>query len=160
MLVGARWCSLVLVGARRALCSRMVILSVSDCGPLWRSLALVGARWCSLALVGARWRLRRSFALVGARWRLFALVCARWRLRRSFALVGAHWRSLALAGTRLPIRAEFVPVVWLHENSGRVTTGFAGQGKIMVILTLAYFGLRIAYLPRVAVLFGALSGAS
>ena len=56
---------------------------------------------------------------------------------------------------RLPIHAEFVPVIWLHENSGRVTTGFAGQGKIMVILTLAYLGLRIAYLPRVAVLLGA-----
>ena len=58
--------------------------------------------------------------------------------------------------TRLPIHAEFVPVIWLHKKSGRVTTGFAGQGKRMVILTLASFGLRIAYLPRVAVLFGAL----
>ena len=46
------------------------------------------------------------------------------------------------------------PVIWLHESSGRVTTGFAGQGKIKVILTFAYFGLRIAILPRVAVLFG------
>ena len=49
-----------------------------------------------------------------------------------------------------------MPVIWLHENNGRVTVGFAGQGKMMVILTLAYFGLQIAYLSRVAVPFGAL----
>ena len=48
-----------------------------------------------------------------------------------------------------------MPVIWLHENNGRVTTGFAGQGNIKVILALAYFELRIAYLPQVAVLFGA-----
>ena len=50
--------------------------------------------------------------------------------------------------------SECVPVIWLHENSGRVTTGFAGQGKIMVILAFVYFQLRIAYVPRVAVAFG------
>ena len=125
-----------------------------------------GARWRSLALLGVRLRtlaLMAPAALFCARWRSLALVCARLRSLVPTAFVCARWRSLALVGAcwhSSSIRAEFVPVVWLHENSGRVTTGFAGQGKIMVILTLAYFGLRIAYLPRVAVLFGALSGAS
>ena len=47
-----------------------------------------------------------------------------------------------------------MPAIWLHETSGCGTTGFATQSKIMVILTLAYFGVTVAYLPRVAVLFG------
>ena len=51
-------------------------------------------------------------------------------------------------------RFHFVPLIWLHENSGRVMTGFADRSKTKVILTLVYVGVRVAYLPRVAILFG------
>ena len=94
-----------------------------------------GARWRSLALLVVRLRtlaLMAPAALFCARWRSLALVCARLRSLVPTAFVCARWRSLALVGAcwhSSSIRAEFVPVVWLHENSGRVTTGFAGQGK-------------------------------
>ena len=50
--------------------------------------------------------------------------------------------------------AQCVPAIWLHEFSGRGTIGFATQSKIQVILTLAYLGVTVAYLPRVVILFG------
>ena len=42
-------------------------------------------------------------------------------------------------------RFHFVPLIWLHENTGCVTSGFAERGKIKVILTLVYVGVWIAY---------------